>query len=517
MGIHRQTPARRGFAAGDEILGLAAPAEAEGLQLHEHLRRKRVVDHRRVHIGGLESGLCIEPPGRTLGLGHARQVLVVVVRDHFHVVGDRLAGADDLHWLLLEIACTLQAGDDDRHAAVAFLAAVEQAQYRLDDPLRVLMVFERDRLFIEPGIRIGRGIGALHHRELAEVAVADTVLLHVALRCQGAPGGWRLRAVGHAPQQRAGAVAGLERRGLRVRLTEAVLGSLVHRTPDQHRFADAGVDRRHRLIERGGGGGATARYACGVRQVLDTEGACQMNLVAAVDREGDHAVDFGRIDPGIIQRRLGAFGCQLQLAAPGLLGKLGLADAGNRGLSETACHALASHRPEHRHLVIAHGVRKAHFDRHAGANVPECHVDQIRHHASTFLKIDRGHDRRRLEPERHRVQRTNPAANAATARQAHDFGVETVALRAHRSRWKAVVATVATALTDEFAAVGRVPEEFRVRCDDRRQTRRLGGRGLRLRRFGIRTHDSLARIVISGGRWPAISGSNLIDSATPAA
>ena len=44
----------------------------------------------------------------------------------------------------------LGAGDDERDAAVALLAAVELAQDRLDDPARGLVVFDGDRAVVEP-------------------------------------------------------------------------------------------------------------------------------------------------------------------------------------------------------------------------------------------------------------------------------------------------------------------------------------------------------------------------------
>src|SRR5262249_5424089 len=52
---------------------------------------------------------------------------------------------------------------------------------------------------------------------------------------------------------------------------------------------------------------------------------------AVVEREGDHAVDVGRRDPGVVERGLHALGGELELAASGVLRELGLADARDRG------------------------------------------------------------------------------------------------------------------------------------------------------------------------------------------
>src|SRR3546814_19856911 len=86
-----------------------------------------------------------------------------------------------------------------------FRSAVEQAQPRLLDPLRILMIFERDRFFIEPRGRILRGVRALLHADVAEVAIGDAVLVHVARGRPRAPAGRRNRtANGRAPRRERG-------------------------------------------------------------------------------------------------------------------------------------------------------------------------------------------------------------------------------------------------------------------------------------------------------------------------
>jgi len=55
---------------------------------------------------------------------------------------------------------------------LAFLATVEQPQDRLDDPARVLMVFQGDGPLIEVCFGIVRGMLAAYYRVTAEILVA---------------------------------------------------------------------------------------------------------------------------------------------------------------------------------------------------------------------------------------------------------------------------------------------------------------------------------------------------------
>ncbi len=125
-----------------------------------------------------------------------------------------------------------------------------------------------------------------------------------------------------------------------MRLAETVLRALVHGAPDQHGVAQTGVDQGHGVRDGRHGGGAAAGNAAGVGQVLHAEAAAQADLVAVVDGEGDHAVHFGRVDAGVVERGLGAFRGELQLAAAGGLGEFRGADAGDGGILESTCHFL---------------------------------------------------------------------------------------------------------------------------------------------------------------------------------
>ena len=54
-----------------------------------------------------------------------------------------------------------------------------------------------------------------------------------------------------------------------------------------------------------------------------------VDLVAGVHGERDHAVDIAGRQAGVVERGADRLARQLQLAAPGFLGELGLADPGD--------------------------------------------------------------------------------------------------------------------------------------------------------------------------------------------
>ncbi len=83
---------------------------------------------------GLESRIAPELFGDHAHLRQAGDVVAVVARHHLAVGGRALRGGGDHRRRLAKIARALGAGDDERDAAVALLAAVEQPQHRLDDP-----------------------------------------------------------------------------------------------------------------------------------------------------------------------------------------------------------------------------------------------------------------------------------------------------------------------------------------------------------------------------------------------
>src|SRR6185437_14293242 len=57
--------------------------------------------------------------------------------------------------------------------------------------------------------------------------------------------------------------------------------------------------------------------------------------------EGDHAVDVGGCQAGVVERGIDRLASQLQFAAAGFLGELGLADPGDRATTRQKTHARA--------------------------------------------------------------------------------------------------------------------------------------------------------------------------------
>ena len=90
--------------------------------------------------------------------------------------------------------------------------------------------------------------------------------------------------------------------------------------------------------------------------------AATVDLGVVVHGEGDHAVDVGRRDAGVVERGLHRFDRETQLAAPRVLRELGRTDAGDS--------AVCRGEMAHRHLqrdgagdVVAEVVGAAHLDR----------------------------------------------------------------------------------------------------------------------------------------------------------
>lgn len=78
--------------------------------------------------------------------------------------------------------------DHDRDCAVTLLAAVEQSHW-LDDPARVLMIFEGDRSLVEPCSGIGRGMLSVRDCDASEVLGRGAVGVQIALSEHGDPCG----------------------------------------------------------------------------------------------------------------------------------------------------------------------------------------------------------------------------------------------------------------------------------------------------------------------------------------
>src|SRR5262249_31126524 len=97
-----------------------------------------------------------------------------------------------------------------------------------------------------------------------------------------------------------------------------------------------------RVHHGAGGRPASVRHPPEETQVADTDVARDVDLVAGVHGERDHAVDIAGGQAGVVDCRADRLARQLQLAAPGFLGELGLADPGDGcGSGKRAGHAPA--------------------------------------------------------------------------------------------------------------------------------------------------------------------------------
>src|SRR6185312_14020784 len=124
--VDRQAAAQLDRAAGDEVPGLAAPAEAELLQLDEHVRGEVDVQDGGPDVGGGDSGLPPQLPADQAHLRQAGQVVAVVAGHGELVRAGSLRGRADHGRQVAQVAGPVQAGDDQGDGAVTFLAAVEQ-------------------------------------------------------------------------------------------------------------------------------------------------------------------------------------------------------------------------------------------------------------------------------------------------------------------------------------------------------------------------------------------------------
>src|SRR5215470_7090040 len=88
------------------------------------------------------------------------------------------------------------------------------------------------------------------------------------------------------------------------------------------------------------------------RQVADADVSSDLDFVAGVHREGDHAVDIARSQPGVVDCGFDRLAGELELTASGLLRELGLADSGDRRLTVQA-HFSALARSGSRSVLAA--------------------------------------------------------------------------------------------------------------------------------------------------------------------
>ena len=200
-----------------------------------------------------------------------------------------------------QVAGPLERGHDQRLAAVGLLAAVEQVQ-RLDDPAAGLMLLERDRLLVEPGLGVGRRVLAVGHGHPAQVLAGGAGHVQVALGRHGHPRGRGEQA--HREVRRHVRVLGVGQRRPPLHAgAEAAARALVEGAVADDHVGHARGDGQRRLLDGGAGRAAAVVDAAEEGQVADAEAAGDVDVGVGVRAEGHHPLHLGRGDAGVVQRR----------------------------------------------------------------------------------------------------------------------------------------------------------------------------------------------------------------------
>ena len=292
MGVDRELAAELDVAVAHEVRGLTAPAEAELLELYQHERREVVVDHGRLDVARAQPRRLVQLPSHQAHLGQPGDLVGVVAGHHLLPIARALRGGADHRRRLAQVARPLEARHHDRHRAIALLAAVQQPQ-RLDDPTRALVVLQRDRLLVEPGVRVRGGVLAVGHRDSTEVLGGGAVLVHVAPRGHRDPGRRSEQPEGCVPAE-VGALGRRLRPAVLHARAEAAPRALVHRAVAHHHVGDAGGDGQRRLLHGGARGAPPVVDPAEEGQLPSPEAAGDLDLGVVVHAEGGHAVDvFG--------------------------------------------------------------------------------------------------------------------------------------------------------------------------------------------------------------------------------
>ena len=326
VGIVGKATALAQVARRDEILGFAALAEPEGLELHDHLRREGVVETGGIDVVGAETGHVVDAACRQLHFRQAIQFLAVEAGHLLLAAGRGLGDAANDRGLVLQVARALGAGDQQRHGAVGLLAAVVDAQ-PLGDALGVHVLLERQRLAVARRGRVVQREVALRDGHLGQVLGGHTEPVHVGVGDHRHPGCRRHHAVGHVPgpvdQVAADDVAGNT-------LAHALAGAAVHRAPDHDVLRRAAGNGHRGLLDQADRGTA-AVVDLGVHgEIAQADRAGHFDLVVALQRVGDQAVDLDGGEARVVQAVADRLARQRQLRHAGVLAEFRHAYAGDR-------------------------------------------------------------------------------------------------------------------------------------------------------------------------------------------
>ncbi len=203
------------------------------------------------------------------------------------------------------------------------------------------MVLEGDRLVVEEGSGVGRGVPAVGDGDAAEVLGRGAVLVHVAAGLHRDRRGRR----GQAERVGPGVVeaVGVHLHGRPVLdLAEALPGPLVEAPVGDDDVGDPRRDGHRGLLDGGARRAAAVVDPAEEAQLRDAELAGHRDLGRGVHGEGDEAVDVRGRQGAVGERMPDRLDGELQLGATGLLGELGGADARDRGLAGEGALAHAA-------------------------------------------------------------------------------------------------------------------------------------------------------------------------------
>ena len=212
---------------------------------------------------------------------------------------------------------------------------------------RRLVVGERDRPAVEPGLRVGRRVRPVDDGDPAEVLGRRAVLVHVAVGEHRHPLRRRGQAERRHPAVRRAVGAGVHGPA---GLAEAVAltGALVEGTPAHH-------DRRRVRRWMAAAACATVPHAApppwptrekNVRSPIPTLRATWISELDSAVNVTIPSTSDG-VEAGVVECRADGLARQLQLAAAGRLGELGGTDADDRGRAARA-RSCGRHRAARR-------------------------------------------------------------------------------------------------------------------------------------------------------------------------
>ena len=146
-----------------------------------------------------------------------------------------------------------------------------------------------------------------HDGVAAEVLVGKPELVHVALKPQRVHLRGSVETVGLVPAHSGGHGPG--------RLTEAVPGALVEGTVDHDGVGRPRNDGSSGVLDGSRTPASTKRRTGSPTDLRDADGAYELQLVVGVLDKRDQAVDVGRLEAGVQDRRTDGLSGQLQFAA----------------------------------------------------------------------------------------------------------------------------------------------------------------------------------------------------------